>query len=195
MNIGSFLCGLLTSGSLRVEHVKLKPPNILKLDFLGKASASSSSSSLCLQYLYQRLTQGQDSMRYKNKVPVDDKVYRNIGQFMKGKEPGDELFDRVPFLRHIFEKHIAVFERRMFNVVGMLIARAADDGVAEPAPEEPDGRPDGEGVPHVQRVRDARAGAREGQHQDGGLGRGEVPRLHSCQSPGVHSSSPDEKRE
>jgi DNA topoisomerase-1 len=58
--------------SLRVEHIKLEPPNILHLNFLGK-----------------------DSIEYKNAVPVTDQVYQNIGSFMEGKKPTDGLFDKV----------------------------------------------------------------------------------------------------
>ncbi|KAL6077821.1 DNA topoisomerase I [Balamuthia mandrillaris] len=58
--------------SLRVEHVKLKKPNIIKFDFLGK-----------------------DSMRYKNSVEVPRQVFRNFKLFMKGKKPSADLFDHL----------------------------------------------------------------------------------------------------
>jgi DNA topoisomerase-1 len=58
--------------SLRVEHITLKPPNILKFDFLGK-----------------------DSMRYKNKVAVPLEVYNNIKSFQTRKKPNDLLFDSL----------------------------------------------------------------------------------------------------
>ena len=59
--------------SLRVEHVALKAPNILVLDFLGK-----------------------DSIRYYNEVPVVDIVYKNIEIFQRPpKTPSDALFDRL----------------------------------------------------------------------------------------------------
>ncbi|CAG8479833.1 7741_t:CDS:10 [Acaulospora morrowiae] len=59
--------------SLRVEHIKLKPPNVVTFDFLGK-----------------------DSIRYQNTVEVEETVFKNLKIFMKGKNPKkDFLFDRV----------------------------------------------------------------------------------------------------
>eukprot|EP00045_Choanoeca_perplexa_P007370 m.66251 g.66251 ORF g.66251 m.66251 type:complete len:696 (+) comp14047_c0_seq3:242-2329(+) len=58
--------------SLRVEHLKLLPDDELEFDFLGK-----------------------DSIRYYNKVKVDHQVWKNVGHFQKGKEPDDDLFDRL----------------------------------------------------------------------------------------------------
>mmetsp|Transcript_3951 Transcript_3951/g.5542 ORF Transcript_3951/g.5542 Transcript_3951/m.5542 type:complete len:547 (-) Transcript_3951:57-1697(-) len=58
--------------SLRVEHIKLRDPNIVEFDFLGK-----------------------DSMRYTNSVAVDDRVYKNINKFMEGKQPSDDLFNEL----------------------------------------------------------------------------------------------------
>lgn len=58
--------------SLRTEHVKLKTPNIVGFDFLGK-----------------------DSMRYQNSIGVTSTVFTNIKSFMESKEPNDELFDEL----------------------------------------------------------------------------------------------------
>lgn len=59
--------------SLRFEHVTLEPPNLVVFDFLGK-----------------------DSIRFYNKVEVDDQVFKNLKIFKKApKGPGDKLFDRV----------------------------------------------------------------------------------------------------
>ncbi|KAM8861604.1 DNA topoisomerase I, mitochondrial isoform 2-T2 [Synchiropus picturatus] len=63
--------------SLRVEHITLHKKLdgnacVVEFDFLGK-----------------------DSIRYYNKVPVLSKVFKNLGLFMKGKKPGDDLFDRL----------------------------------------------------------------------------------------------------
>ncbi|XP_057818740.2 DNA topoisomerase 1 alpha [Cryptomeria japonica] len=58
--------------TLKVKNVKLLPPNILQLDFLGK-----------------------DSIRYLNKVEVDEQVYIAIDHFRKGKQDGDFLFDEL----------------------------------------------------------------------------------------------------
>ena len=58
--------------SLRCEHVTLEPPNFLIFDFLGK-----------------------DSIRYYNKVAVEDQVFKNIKLFKENKNDDDDLFDRV----------------------------------------------------------------------------------------------------
>ncbi|GBN83064.1 DNA topoisomerase 1 [Araneus ventricosus] len=61
--------------SLKVEHIKLDKEKdgkkyIVSFDFLGK-----------------------DSIRYFNSVPVERRVFENLQQFVKNKQPGDELFD------------------------------------------------------------------------------------------------------
>ena len=58
--------------SLRLEHIKPLENNEIELDFLGK-----------------------DSIRYQNKVKVDENVYKNIIEFMEGKKKGDDLFDEI----------------------------------------------------------------------------------------------------
>jgi DNA topoisomerase-1 len=58
--------------SLRVEHMTLEPPNTIHLSFLGK-----------------------DSIRYENTVTVTDQVYENVAEFMAGKSPKDDIFDKV----------------------------------------------------------------------------------------------------
>jgi len=58
--------------SLRCEHIKLEPPNTIHFDFLGK-----------------------DSIRYQNTVQVSEQVYENIEQFIKGKAPEEDVFDKV----------------------------------------------------------------------------------------------------
>ncbi|KAI9720062.1 MAG: hypothetical protein M1812_003189 [Candelaria pacifica] len=58
--------------SLKFEHVTLKPPNKLIFDFLGK-----------------------DSIRFYDEVEVDPQVFKNMKIFKKGKEEGDEIFDRL----------------------------------------------------------------------------------------------------
>ncbi len=58
--------------SLRCEHVTLEPPNYVIFDFLGK-----------------------DSIRYYNKVTVDEQVFKNIKIFKRDKQDSDGLFDRV----------------------------------------------------------------------------------------------------
>ena len=58
--------------SLRVEHIKIIEQNVIELDFLGK-----------------------DSIRYKNKVIVNDLAFKNIKEFIENKKPSDQLFDRV----------------------------------------------------------------------------------------------------
>ncbi|AYV77959.1 MAG: dna topoisomerase 1b [Edafosvirus sp.] len=58
--------------SLRVEHIKLLDNNKLTLDFLGK-----------------------DAVRYLNTITADAQVYKNIQEFMIGKDKKDELFDKI----------------------------------------------------------------------------------------------------
>ncbi|XP_050564865.1 DNA topoisomerase I, mitochondrial isoform X1 [Cygnus atratus] len=72
--------------SLRVEHIKLHPEldgqeHVVEFDFLGK-----------------------DSIRYYNKVSVEKPVFKNLQLFMKNKDPGDDLFDRLTTV--ILNKHL-----------------------------------------------------------------------------------------
>lgn len=56
--------------TLKVENVALLPDSHIRLDFLGK-----------------------DSIRYENIVEVDERVYKNIKMFLKGKSEGALLFE------------------------------------------------------------------------------------------------------
>nr|XP_019934819.1 PREDICTED: DNA topoisomerase I, mitochondrial-like [Paralichthys olivaceus] len=63
--------------SLRLEHITLHEKLdgsdcVVEFDFLGK-----------------------DCIRYYNKVPVINKVFKNLKLFMENKKPGDALFDRL----------------------------------------------------------------------------------------------------
>ncbi|GIY57872.1 DNA topoisomerase 1 [Caerostris darwini] len=63
--------------SLRVKHISLKEVKgrlkwVVNFDFLGK-----------------------DSIRYKNSVAVVEEVFNNLKEFMEGKEPGIDLFDKL----------------------------------------------------------------------------------------------------
>lgn len=58
--------------SLRVEHIIFLNNNKITLDFLSK-----------------------DSIRYKNTHQVDPKVYKNLKEFTKGKDPKEQLFDKI----------------------------------------------------------------------------------------------------
>jgi DNA topoisomerase-1 len=63
--------------SLRVEHITLHDTLdgqdfVVEFDFLGK-----------------------DSVRYYNRIPVEPQVFKNLKHFMKHKDPGDDLFDRL----------------------------------------------------------------------------------------------------
>ncbi|XP_038198554.1 DNA topoisomerase I, mitochondrial isoform X3 [Arvicola amphibius] len=63
--------------SLRVEHVRLHKKadgqeHVVELDFLGK-----------------------DSIRYNNRLPVEKLVFQNLQDFMKDKDPRDDLFDAL----------------------------------------------------------------------------------------------------
>lgn len=65
--------------SLRCEHVSLEPPNFIIFDFLGK-----------------------DSIRYYNRVAVEEQVFKNIKIFKDGKADDDPLFDRVDVSLHLW---------------------------------------------------------------------------------------------
>uniref|UniRef100_A0A914LFR5 DNA topoisomerase I n=2 Tax=Meloidogyne incognita group TaxID=654580 RepID=A0A914LFR5_MELIC len=72
--------------SLRCEHIKLheeldNQKYVVEFDFLGK-----------------------DSIRYYNRVPVEKAVFKNLKIFMEGKEPGDDLFDRLDFSKCLFKR-------------------------------------------------------------------------------------------
>jgi len=58
--------------SLRVEHLTLRPPNIIDFDFLGK-----------------------DSIRYQNTVEVTPTVFANVQSFMKNKGKTEQIFDKI----------------------------------------------------------------------------------------------------
>jgi DNA topoisomerase-1 len=71
--------------SLRIEHIELIEPNTVKLDFLGK-----------------------DSIRYENKVKVDDNVFNALFLFSRNKKKADDLFDKInPSLLNIYIKTIS----------------------------------------------------------------------------------------
>tara|TARA_E500000178_G_C17008273_1_gene749279 strand:- start:484 stop:2106 length:1623 start_codon:yes stop_codon:yes gene_type:complete len=58
--------------SLRVEHISLHPPNIVKLDFLAK-----------------------DSVRFCKKINVSKPVFDNLIMFTNSKNRKDQLFDLI----------------------------------------------------------------------------------------------------
>ncbi len=58
--------------SLRVEHITLIPPNVVKLDFLAK-----------------------DSVRYCKKVKVPKPIYDNLENFIRNKNNKDQLFNMI----------------------------------------------------------------------------------------------------
>ncbi len=57
---------------LRVEHITLKEPDIIILDFLGK-----------------------DCVPYYNEQSVDIQVYNNLNVFIQNKNPDDQIFDLI----------------------------------------------------------------------------------------------------
>ncbi|KAJ7579162.1 hypothetical protein C8J56DRAFT_964969 [Mycena floridula] len=67
--------------SLRCEHLTLESPHWVIFDFLGK-----------------------DSIRYYNRVAVDQQIFKNIRIFKDNKEDDDSLFDRVSTT--ILNKHL-----------------------------------------------------------------------------------------
>ena len=58
--------------TLRVEHIKIEEDNYITFDFLAK-----------------------DSMRYFNRIQIDEKAHKNLARFVKGKNPDDDLFDLI----------------------------------------------------------------------------------------------------
>ena len=58
--------------TLRVEHITLEEDNYITFDFLAK-----------------------DSMRYLNRVQIEEIVYKNLQRFVKGKNKEDDLFDLI----------------------------------------------------------------------------------------------------
>ena len=58
--------------TLRKEHIELLENNTIELDFLGK-----------------------DSVRYYNKLPVTEQVYKNIIEFLQDKQKAQEIFDLI----------------------------------------------------------------------------------------------------
>lgn len=69
--------------SLRVEHIKLKEPNIVEFDFLGK-----------------------DSMRYQNTVEVAKPVFKNLKAFCKDKKKSEDIFDLLTVCVSIVELQV-----------------------------------------------------------------------------------------
>jgi len=60
------------ASTLRVEHLKLKSNNTIAFDFLGK-----------------------DSIRYFKEISVDNGVYKNLKEFISGKDKTDLIFDKI----------------------------------------------------------------------------------------------------
>ena len=58
--------------TLRKEHIELLENNTIELDFLGK-----------------------DSVRYYNKLPVTEQIYKNIIEFLQDKQKDQEIFDLI----------------------------------------------------------------------------------------------------
>ncbi|VEL14081.1 unnamed protein product [Protopolystoma xenopodis] len=63
--------------SLRYEHIKLHEQMNDK------------------QYVVEFDFPGKDSIRYQNAVPVPKRVFKNLKLFLKNKQDGDDLFDRL----------------------------------------------------------------------------------------------------
>lgn len=70
--------------SLKYEHITLRAPDIVDLDFLGK-----------------------DSIRFHNEVKVDAQVFKNLVIFKKNKSDGDEIFDRLS--TSLLNKHLSSY--------------------------------------------------------------------------------------
>ncbi|KAI0339877.1 hypothetical protein BDW22DRAFT_1360911 [Trametopsis cervina] len=100
--------------SLRYEHITCEAPNFLVFDFLGK-----------------------DSIRYYNRVPVDEQVFKNIILFKGGHCEGDSLFDRVE--TSYLNKHLSSYMKgltakvfRTYNA-SITLQRLLDEGTPEGA--------------------------------------------------------------
>jgi len=80
--------------SLRCEHVTLEPPHFVIFDFLGK-----------------------DSIRYYNRVEVDEQVFKSIRVFKGGKDDSDMLFDRVetPKLNKYLQSYMKGLTAKVFR--------------------------------------------------------------------------------
>ncbi|TFY79589.1 hypothetical protein EWM64_g4425 [Hericium alpestre] len=89
--------------SLRCEHVTLEPPNFVSFDFLGK-----------------------DSIRYYNRVAVQEQVFKNIRLFKRDKEDADGLFDRV----NSYMKGLSAKVFRTYNA-SITFQRQLDEGTPE----------------------------------------------------------------
>ncbi|KAN0040528.1 hypothetical protein ACTA71_008865 [Dictyostelium dimigraforme] len=86
--------------SLRVEHIKLEANNTITLDFLGK-----------------------DSMRYLNTVQIREDAYKVLKTFVKGKKPGDLLFDSltVTQLNNHLKKQMTGLSAKVFRTYNASI--------------------------------------------------------------------------
>ena len=118
--------------SLRCEHVTLEPPNKLVFDFLGK-----------------------DSIRYFNRVQVDEQVFKNIMLFKKDIVEGDPLFDRVDVSTPY---SIPATDNRTWRFDYFCTTAARVEQAFVKLHEGPDC----ESVPYVQRVDNVPAAARPG---------------------------------
>ncbi|KAI0301022.1 hypothetical protein B0F90DRAFT_1844311 [Multifurca ochricompacta] len=98
--------------SLRCEHVTLEPPNFVVFDFLGK-----------------------DSIRYYNKVTVDEQVFKNIKIFKRDKRDSDGLFDRVNpgYLNKHLQSYMKGLSAKVFRTYNASITFQSqlDDGTPE----------------------------------------------------------------
>ncbi|KAL6080480.1 DNA topoisomerase I [Balamuthia mandrillaris] len=99
--------------SLRAEHVKLKEPNVLKLDFLGK-----------------------DSLRYKISVVVPKQVFLNVRLFLKGKKPSEALFDHLTAtnLNSYLQAQMKSLTAKLFRIYNASIT--LEKALAEPIEPE-----------------------------------------------------------
>lgn len=122
--------------SLRCEHVTLEPPNHVIFDFLGK-----------------------DSIRYYNKVAVDEQVFKNIKIFKRDKKDSDGLFDRV---------NVSVLDLFVLYILMLKLCRLYIARLSEQAPAIVHEGPQREGFPYLQRLdhfpKPARRGNARGRH-------------------------------
>ena len=86
-----------SQGSIMDNHASMNGDSPIKKAKIKQDpdGDGGSSPSKNKRYMVEFDFLGKDSIRYQNKVPVEKKVYKNIKLFMEGKNPQDDLFDRL----------------------------------------------------------------------------------------------------
>ena len=80
--------------SLRCEHIKLGTISLCCWHFFFFNSETAivlKEDPAWVEFDFL----GKDSMRYQNRVQVEENVYKNLKKFMRGKKEKDDLFDML----------------------------------------------------------------------------------------------------